>query len=515
MSVKNQKKSKLNLNIRIKIYLQFILIFSLVVLPILVTSSPFFLKVTESRNISIMRDAAEQLIKLDLTADSAQNEIIKIEQKEHVIVEIYSKSKPDKNIYSKYHYSVMYIPGRTEESRETYSPFLNYPECDFELNQEYDNESYSGILKCRENENRFFTLITPDETRDYIYITAVDYSVIENQAKLIATATVILIAVIIIAVSIVFFFYITRITRPLNDIIHFTGIMSEGGDKSVRIPSDNDVLTPQSDRAITNINALYESLMLTQERLVEKSVFLADQLEEKEAEQQARSKLIGNISHELKTPISIIQGYAEGMKYVLDDKQAADEYCDTIIEECGRMTDLVVDMMSLTNIQQSETLEFSNFPIREFVDERIKLHSKIFDKESITAENHIESGLFGYADISKLQFVVNNLISNAVSYIGGESKRIIVRSEDTGNCYRIIVYNTGSPIPSENLDKLWDSFYREDTARLRSEGHFGLGLSIVKAVQDAHSQQCGVHNTDDGVEFWFDIAKATNEISEK
>jgi signal transduction histidine kinase len=456
-----------------------------------------------------MRDTAEQLITLDLTAGNTESEIIKIEQQGHVMIEIYTKAEPQKAVYAKYQFSNLNTSGTSTENQENASPLINYPECDSELNQEYSDNSYSVTLNKNGGGNKFFALVTPDETRDYLYITAVDYSVIVSQAKSIAIATVILTTLITIAVSIVFFFYITRITRPLSDIIHFTGIMSEGGDKSVRIPSDNDVLTPQSDRAITNINALYESLMLTQERLVEKSFFLAEQLEEKEAEQLERSKFIGNISHELKTPISIIQGYAEGMKYVLDDQRTAGEYCDTIIEECERMTDLVVDMMSLTNIQQSGTLEFTNFIIREFVEERIKLHSKIFENKSITAENRIESGIIGYADISKLQFVVNNLISNAVSYIGGENKRILVRSEDIGSCYRIFVYNTGSPIPPGNLDKLWDSFYREDNARLRSEGHFGLGLSIVKAVQDAHSQQCGVNNTENGVEFWFDIAKGT------
>ena len=101
MSVKKQKKSKLNLNIRIKIYLQFILIFSLVVLPILVTSSPFFLKTTEYRSILNMRNAAVQLIKLDLTAADADSEVIKIEQQKHVMVEIYSKEEPQKTIYAK------------------------------------------------------------------------------------------------------------------------------------------------------------------------------------------------------------------------------------------------------------------------------------------------------------------------------------------------------------------------------------------------------------------------------
>jgi signal transduction histidine kinase len=137
----------------------------------------------------------------------------------------------------------------------------------------------------------------------------------------------------------------------------------------------------------------------------------------------------------------------------------------------------------------------------------MKLHTKIFEKNEIDAINSINEDFYGYADVSKLQFVINNLISNAVSYIGGEKKRIEIRIEDIGMCYRVFVFNTGDPLPQEVLQKLWDSFYRQDAARLRSEGHFGLGLSIVKAVQDAHSQQCGVNNSDGGIEFWFDIAK--------
>jgi len=164
-------------------------------------------------------------------------------------------------------------------------------------------------------------------------------------------------------------------------------------------------------------------------------------------------------------------------------------------------------MMSLSNIQHTDELCFSDFLINDFIDERMKLHTKIFDKNEISAVNNIKEDIYGYADVSKLQFVINNLISNAVSYIGGDEKRIEFSVEDVGMSYRVVVFNTGDPLPQEDIQKLWDSFYRQDAARLRSEGHFGLGLSIVKAVQDAHSQQCGVVNAKDGVEFWFDIAK--------
>ena len=283
--------------------------------------------------------------------------------------------------------------------------------------------------------------------------------------------------------------------------------MAEEKDKNIRIPVRKGILRTETEDAILNINALYESLMLTQERLLEKSEFLAAQLKEKDIEQKSRAKFIADTSHELKTPISIIQGYAEGIKFVLDDRQAANEYCDTIIDECSRMTDLVVNMMSLSNIQHTDELIFNDFLINDFIDERMKLHTKIFDKNEIFAVNNIKEDIYGYADVSKLQFVINNLISNAVSYIGGEEKRIEIRVEDIGMCYRVFVFNTGNPLPQDDLQKLWDSFYRQDAARLRSEGHFGLGLSIVKAVQDAHSQQCGVDNAEGGIEFWFDVAK--------
>lgn len=88
---------------------------------------------------------------------------------------------------------------------------------------------------------------------------------------------------------------------------------------------------------------------------------------------------------------------------------------------------------------------------------------------------------------------------------------IRVRYEDVGLSYRIFVFNSGNNIPEDVLEKLWLSFYRHDSARLRNDGHFGLGLSIVKSVQDAHSEQCGVINADGGVEFWFDVGKGSED----
>ena len=511
MASYRHKRFKFFSNVRIQVFVQFILIFFLIISVTLFSSSSFYVSMIESSKMFEMRAAGQKLQDIDLFADDALEEISKTEVTHDVLIEIYSKDKVTKeytnNIYSKCYHGVMFNETNEYDIPEDFNPVIGYSVSDFELFQEYDDKTFAGISRNKTSGKSFFVLVTPSADSEYIFITAVEYSVIEAMAKSISLSAVIITTVIFIAVSIAVYFYITRITKPLNDIVYGTKIMAEEKDKNIRIPVRKGILRTETEDAILNINALYESLMLTQERLLEKSEFLAAQLKEKDIEQKSRAKFIADTSHELKTPISIIQGYAEGIKFVLDDRQAANEYCDTIIDECSRMTDLVVNMMSLSNIQHTDELIFNDFLINDFIDERMKLHTKIFDKNEIFAVNNIKEDIYGYADVSKLQFVINNLISNAVSYIGGEEKRIEIRVEDIGMCYRVFVFNTGNPLPQDDLQKLWDSFYRQDAARLRSEGHFGLGLSIVKAVQDAHSQQCGVDNAEGGIEFWFDVAK--------
>lgn len=506
-------------NVRIQVFVQFILIFLLILAIILFSSNSFYVSMIESSKMFEMRNAGQALQNIDFSGVDALDKILETEVKHDVLVEIYSKDAESgeytNTVYSKCVHGVLYGDNKNSKIDEEFKPIINYSSSDFELFQEYDDSTFAGTSQNPISGKSFFVLVTPSTDGKYIFITAVEYSLIEGIAKSISLAAIIITTVIFITVSIAVYFYITRITKPISDIVYGTKIMAEEKDKKIRIPVRSGIMRTETENAIVNINALYESLMLTQERLLEKSEFLADQLNEKDIEQKSRAKFIADTSHELKTPISIIQGYAEGIKFILDDKEAAIEYCDTIIDECGRMTDLVVNMMSLSNIQHADELEFSSFPINAFIDERMKLHSKIFEKNEIEAVNNIKDEIYVYADISKLQFVINNLISNAVSYIGGEKKRIEIRIEDIGMCYRIYVFNTGAPLPQDSLQKLWDSFYRQDAARLRSEGHFGLGLSIVKAVQDAHSQQCGVDNAEGGIEFWFDVAKGSAPEEEK
>ncbi len=512
MTKAKKKRIKLFPNVKTQVFVQFVLIFLVILSVILFSSSSFYTSMMQILNMFSMRNATEELSEIDMNSHDALDLIADFEKRHGLFVEIYAKAERDsvdytEPVYAKCYHGVLW--GNTEgiDFTEDFEPIVDYANADFEQLKFHNDGSSSGIAENKSTGVKHFVLATPDSNKEAIYVVAIRHALIEGQAQSIAVSAIVITAIIFVAVTIATYFYITQITKPLNNIINVTKIMADEKDKNTRIPERDSFIKTGTDDAITNINMLYEELMLTQESLLEKSEILASQLEKKELEQKSRVEFIAGTSHELKTPISIIQGYAEGIKYLLNDKKATEEYCDTIIEECGRMNNLVVNMMSLAQMQQILNLQVSDFCINDFIGEHLEHHRNIFEKNGITVKNEIKEKFYGSADISKLQFVINNLLSNAISYIGGKNKIIIVSCEETGASHRISIYNSGEHIEQGNLQKLWDSFFRQDNARSRSDGHFGLGLSIVKAVQDAHSQQCGVENEDGGVRFWFDVAK--------
>ena len=115
-----------------------------------------------------------------------------------------------------------------------------------------------------------------------------------------------------------------------------------------------------------------------------------------------------------------------------------------------------------------------------------------------------ETPVLVWADEFKIEEVITNYLNNALNHLGGE-RRIEIRLENLGQEVKVSVFNTGTPIPEEELDKLWTKFYKVDKAHTRSYGGSGIGLSIVKAIMDSHNKECGVENRPDGVSFWFTV----------
>ncbi|MBR3753565.1 MAG: HAMP domain-containing histidine kinase [Clostridia bacterium] len=307
------------------------------------------------------------------------------------------------------------------------------------------------------------------------------------------------------------YFYLHHFSKPLIEMNKITRDMAKMDFSQKCPPYANNEIGELGQ----SINTLSASLDATLKDLQQKNKQLEADIEHKIKVEQARKEFVSNSSHELKTPIAIIQGYAEGLKLGMKSgKMNTDDYCDIIIEETHKMNRLVCDMLELSKYETgSYTLEERSFDIGEFVRTSIESYDILAKESGIEIINNIPNGLTGYGDPQRLEMVIHNYVSNALSHAKYDKKIILSAAEAEGSI-SVSVFNTGDHIAENDLENIWQSFYRADKAHSRDEGRFGLGLSIVKAIQELHGMPYSAQNVEGGVTFSFDIKKPDGE-SEK
>jgi len=262
-----------------------------------------------------------------------------------------------------------------------------------------------------------------------------------------------------------------------------------------------------------SIDDLSESLDSTLKELGEKNEALKKEIEHKKVVEEMRKQFITNVSHELKTPLSLIQGYAEGLELnVASGEEKRNFYCSVIREETEKMGRLVKDLLDLS------MMETGNFTLykREFcIDELIRKVTGKFEKVSL--ESGIELAYvegektFVHADSFRTEQILTNYLDNAMHHVD-ERKEIRVLKDIQGDSVIVTVFNSGQNIPREESEKIWTSFYRSDNARTRDEERYGIGLSIVKAICDLDGKSRGFVNLPDGVEFFFELERARSPV---
>jgi signal transduction histidine kinase len=256
-----------------------------------------------------------------------------------------------------------------------------------------------------------------------------------------------------------------------------------------------------------NINLMSDKLKASMDELKIKNEQLMKELEREKSLESMRKKFVSDVSHELKTPLSIIQGYAEALKSpsVSKSLEKREHYSDVIMEETAKMTKLVHDLLSLSQYTSGTfSIETTGFYIDELVKRVADRYSAIVEQKEINLETHLEHKQVN-ADPLRIEQVINNYLNNAVSHIDENKQMVIIGKTLDQDYYRVSVFNSGKHIPKDDLEKIWVAFYKSDKARSRSEGRYGIGLSIVKAIMDLHNGRCGVNNVPYGVEFYFDI----------
>lgn len=310
----------------------------------------------------------------------------------------------------------------------------------------------------------------------------------------------------ILAVGIIAAFVVsTYITRPIKQLSNIAEKMSEM-DFNARYEGSDKGEIGLLGKSMNNMS---EKLEQNIAELKKANLELKKDIDKKEKLEIMRTDFLSNVSHELKTPIALIQGYAEGLKEgITDDPESMEFYCDVIMDEANKMNTMVKRLLTLNQIEfGNDEPEMERFDINELIASVADANAIRAGQKnmSIVFDNRNEHN-FVWADEYKTEEVLTNYISNALNHCDGK-RAIEVRTEksENGGTITVTVYNSGKNIADEDLERIWEKFYKTDKARTREYGGNGIGLSIVKAIMDSMGQEYGVRNVSDGVEFWFNL----------
>lgn len=260
-----------------------------------------------------------------------------------------------------------------------------------------------------------------------------------------------------------------------------------------------------------NINKLSASLERSISELKTANNELQKDIERKEQIDAMRREFLANVSHELKTPIALIQGYAEGLSEgVNDDPESRSFYCEVIVDEASKMNNMVKKLLTLNQLEfGNDVVAMERFDVTALVENYVQSAGILTRQNEITVRMEEYGPVYVWGDVYKTEEVFTNYFSNAVNHcmaVDKDSGKIIVISlEQRDGKIRIGVFNTGQPIPEESVPHLWEKFYKVDKARTREYGGSGVGLSIVKAIMESMNQKYGVENYNNGVLFWFEL----------
>ena len=257
-----------------------------------------------------------------------------------------------------------------------------------------------------------------------------------------------------------------------------------------------------------NMNYMSDRLKKAISKLQEANEVLKEDIKRKEAIDEMRKDFIANVSHELKTPIALIQGYAEGLNEGLcEDEESRKYYTEVIMDESEKMNKMVKQLLTLSSLESGNSiLHKENFNMTSLTEGVLSSISILIGEKNVKVDFDTSRDVFLYADEFKIEEVVTNYISNAIHHVNDNGTIKIDVSEDERNVY-FSVYNTGNQIPEKDLANVWEKFFKVDKAHSRSYGGSGIGLSIVKAIVEAHGGAVKVVNKSDGVEFGFKIPR--------
>ena len=354
-----------------------------------------------------------------------------------------------------------------------------------------------------------YIFLTAQLDNDYMLYIRIPISSIQESVKISNNLLILIGGISIIIAGIIASIISRKFTEPITELNNIATSMS-------RLDFSKKYIEKDTEDEINNlgksINIMSEKLEATIKQLRETNVELEKDIEEKSKIDEMRKQFISDVSHELKTPIALIQGYAEGLvENVNTDEESRKFYAEVILDEAEKMDDLVKSLLELMKLEYGKR-EFvsTKFDIVELINEVIRKCNVMLEENKIQVDFDQSKKIYVIADNFYIDQVVTNYFTNAIKHaeeVNGK-KQIRINIEERENSkIRIKVFNTGEKIKEENINKIWQRFYKEDTSRNRDDGGTGIGLALVKAIMNNYQNDFGVENKETGVEFYFDLDK--------
>ena len=298
----------------------------------------------------------------------------------------------------------------------------------------------------------------------------------------------IIVSIVVLLLSIVVAYFISkRLSNPIIRISKAAKLISKGKLKT-NFDSGSDI-----------------------KELIDLTDALNDMKEELSKTEELQKDLMANVSHDLKTPLTMIKAYAELILDInIDDKEKCKSNLNIIIEEVNRLNDLVNDILALTKVENDlDKLDISSFDLIKLIKRIVKQHNIYVIKDGYSIEfihNNIDKLMIN-ADKKKIEQVIYNLLNNALNYTG-DDKKVIIKVVEDDKDYTIMVIDSGKGIDKKEIDHIFDRYYRSKKNHKRYVYGTGLGLSIVKNILLLHNYEYGVKSTKNkGTTFYFKIKK--------
>ena len=369
-----------------------------------------------------------------------------------------------------------------------------------------------------ENETKINVKVTTDEVNNvsYMFLTGIldngyvlyirmPISPIEESVKISNTVLLMIGGITLVVAGIIASFISRKFTNPILQLNDIANKMSKlDFSQKYRITDTEDEINELG----RSINTMSDKLEATIKEL-KNNIELEKDIEEKSKIDEMRKQFISDVSHELKTPIALIQGYAEGLiENVNSDEESRKFYAEVILDETNKMDKLVKQLLELMKLEYGKR-EFDNekFNINELINEVLRKCSVMINEKNIKVYFENKEPIYVYADEFYMDQIITNYLTNAIKHAEEVEKetKIEIKVEKVSNKIRVSVFNTGENIPEEDLQRIWGRFYKLDSSRNRQDGGSGIGLALVKAIMNNYQNEYGVENKKNGVEFYFDM----------